>query len=85
MLMLSFVSLKEQEAIMSPVKALPKTSPLPSKVSVADYARPANVVPMDRKASPEITHAWSIGVTDAGRLVQPERRQETCPPEVYIG
>jgi hypothetical protein len=85
MLMLSSLSpTEEQEAIMTPVKALPKTSPVPSKVTVADYSRPTSV-PADRKSSPEITHAWSIGVTDAGRFAQPERRQETCPPEVYIG
>ena len=85
MLMSSSMSPKEQEAIMSPAKALPKTSPVPSKLSLADYSRPTTPAPADRKPSPEITHAWSIGVTDAGRFAQPERRQETCPPEVYIG
>ena len=86
MLMFSSLSPKEQEAIMTPVKALPKTSPSPTVVTRPDSFRPNFQVPADRtKAGPEITHAWSIGVTDAGRFTQPDRRQEACPPEVYIG
>ena len=35
-----------------------------------------------------MAHAWSIGVTEAGReWVKPaeQKTQEVCPPEVYIG
>ena len=87
MLMLSSISpIAGKEAIMSPAKALPKMFPSPSKVSRPDYFRPQHDAPSDgAKSGPEITHAWSIGVTEAGRFAQPERRQETCPPEVYIG
>jgi hypothetical protein len=34
----------------------------------------------------DMMYAWSIGVTDATRVVEPEAREhEECPPEVYIG
>lgn len=34
----------------------------------------------------DMMYAWSIGVTDATRVVEPESREhEECPPEVYIG
>ena len=71
---------------MSPVTVLPKPSTTSTKVSRTDHMKPVYQAPSDRtKAGPEITHAWSIGVTDAGRFTQNEPRQETCPPEVYIG
>ena len=69
---------------------------------VMDYVRtpegkpshpPAYRTPENAEHSQDLlVHAWSIGVTDAGRTfgegVRQEQREperETCPPEVYIG
>ena len=39
-----------------------------------------------RNADEQMMYAWSIGITNAGRsFSQTTSRDETCPPEVYIG
>jgi hypothetical protein len=45
-------------------------------------------IPSEKRDADEqqMMHAWSIGITNAGRAFsQTTSRDETCPPEVYIG
>jgi hypothetical protein len=78
----------QKEAAMSSIHVISKAAGQGTKVSRADHMKPLwpsnSDRPLPKPSEGEITHAWSIGVTEAGRFAQPNK-VETCPPEVYIG
>jgi hypothetical protein len=73
---------------MSTIHIVSKAAGQGTKVTRAEHMKPLwpsdSDKPLPRSSEGEITHAWSIGVTEAGRFSQPAK-VENCPPEVYIG
>ena len=68
---------------MSTIQFPPKAAGQTGKAPKTDYPR---AEPSDKPlgTDEDLTHAWSIGVTQAVRG-KGQQCEETCPPEVYIG